>query len=290
MFGFRICTGVHLTLISSLQDFGQNQNLETILICIVVLCFPHNHIAWIRMCDEYTRSIALTVCHKLYSMLWPHEQVCSRTIKYQIVFLLLWSDGHRGMALRLCIAVELFCSPVRNIFRASLHEVSLWLLFLFFHSSSRSSVIIHDIPANLTFSLSSTQINMVKEWCWFSQINVFHEYFPHWVNIVFLSSQFYIVPRIAFSHNSPAKGWPYRFRSRRTTGCKAKQQAKKDDFWPVTLERTVNPTSVKWSRNATQASWPSQQELANCSYKSFAEIGRHSTIHWSFEGIPNRLS
>ena len=35
---------------------------------------------------------------------------------------------------------------------------------------------------------------MVKERCWFSQINFFIEYFPHRINIVFLSSQFLCHP------------------------------------------------------------------------------------------------
>ena len=48
----------------------------------------------------------------------------------------------------------------------------------------------HNIPAYLTFSLSATQINMVEEGCWFSQINVFHENFPHRINVLFFSSQF----------------------------------------------------------------------------------------------------
>ena len=56
-----------------------------------------------------------------------------------------------------------------------------------------ASFIIPNILANLTFSLSTTQFNMVKEWCWLAQIDFFHEYFPHWVNVSFLPSQFYIV-------------------------------------------------------------------------------------------------
>ena len=38
-------------LTSSPQGLLQNQSLETILICNVVLCFPHNNIACIHMCD-----------------------------------------------------------------------------------------------------------------------------------------------------------------------------------------------------------------------------------------------
>ena len=35
---------------------------------------------------------------------------------------------------------------------------------------------------------------MVKEWCWFSQINVFQKFVPHWVQILYLSFHFDIVP------------------------------------------------------------------------------------------------
>ena len=168
------------------------------------------------------------------------------------------------------IVVESFYSPVRNIFpRISLHDlpchrtmkrqcmsqVSLELLFLvIFHSSGsnprfeHSSVIIRNILANLTFSLSATQINMVKKWCWFSQVNDFHEYFPHRIYVLFfpasLLSSTYTDRKSPFSrltnkhsqtgtfsqpcfnrtfsncrsHDSLARGWPHRFRSRRTTG------------------------------------------------------------------------
>ena len=95
-------------------------------------------------------------------------------------------------------------------------------------------------------SLSATQINMVKKWCWFSQINVFHKYLPQVVQILFLSCHFDIVhihrriilslltkkhsqfgtfshsfSNITFlnclSHTSLGEGWPYWFRSRGTT-------------------------------------------------------------------------
>ena len=147
MFGFRKCTRVHLMSILSLQGVLQNQNLETILICIVVLCFPHNNIAWIHMCHECTRSNAPNVCHKLESILWSHERVRSLTIKYQdyqyepttdiseqfvskllrilqaILFLLL-IGGPQGTVLRLCVVVALSESPVHNTFpRTSVHAL-----------------------------------------------------------------------------------------------------------------------------------------------------------------------
>ena len=55
-------------LTSSLQGLLQNQSLETILICSVVLCFPENNIACIHMCDECKRSNVPNVCHMLLSI------------------------------------------------------------------------------------------------------------------------------------------------------------------------------------------------------------------------------
>ena len=46
---------------------------------------------------------------------------------------------------------------------------------------------------HLALSLSATQVYMIQERCWFSQIHFFVEYFPHRINILFLSSQFYFI-------------------------------------------------------------------------------------------------
>ena len=70
MFDFPKCIRVHLMFTLNLQGLLQNHNLETILICIVVLCFPHNNIVRIHTCDECKRSNALNVC--------------SQSIKYQV--------------------------------------------------------------------------------------------------------------------------------------------------------------------------------------------------------------
>ena len=54
------------------------------------------------------------------------EQLVSKilTILNQIPFLLPWIGGRQCMVLRLWKAVELFCSPLRNIFpRISLHDL-----------------------------------------------------------------------------------------------------------------------------------------------------------------------
>ena len=44
-----------------------------------------------------------------------------------------------------------------------------------------------------TLSLSASQVYMIKERCWFSQIDFFIQYFPHRINVLFLSSQFHVI-------------------------------------------------------------------------------------------------
>ena len=55
------------------------------------------------------------------------------------------------------------------------------------------SVIVHNIFAYFALSLSASQVFMIQERCWFSQIDFFIEYFPHRINILFLSSQFDVI-------------------------------------------------------------------------------------------------
>ena len=55
------------------------------------------------------------------------------------------------------------------------------------------SVIVHNIFAYVTLSLSAAQVYMIQERCWFSQINFFVEYLKHRIKILFLSSQLYVI-------------------------------------------------------------------------------------------------
>ena len=121
------------------------------------------------------------------------------------------SKSRHGVAtLNNCRVVLFACSHYlsTNFFRMTFHVKGPWgnirIRFLgnwkFFQSSGRIpgfehiSVNVNNILAYLTFSLSTTQSNMVKEWCRLSQINVLHEYFPHRENILLLSRQFYNRP------------------------------------------------------------------------------------------------
>ena len=61
MYDFQKCTRLLVMLILSLPDLQQNQSPETILIYLVVLCFPHNSIVGIHKCDDFERSKAWEV-------------------------------------------------------------------------------------------------------------------------------------------------------------------------------------------------------------------------------------
>ena len=104
----RKCTELLLMLILSLRDILQNQSLETMQVCIVVLCFPHDKTVGIHLCDECTRSDAPNVCHMLLSTSSPHEQVYSQTTK--------------------CHVSQTF----ENNLWADCRQISYWLIFLFF--------------------------------------------------------------------------------------------------------------------------------------------------------------
>ena len=74
-------------------------------------------------------------------------------------------------------------------------------------SSQRESQISKDIMANCRDMFESrisagakeklptraSHTYVVKKWCWFSQVDVFHSHLPHWVDVLSLSSQFDIV-------------------------------------------------------------------------------------------------
>ena len=128
----------------------------------------------------------------------------------------------------------------------------VWNLFCSSRWNSRfkhGSVIAHNIFTYFTLSLSASQVYMIKERCWFSQINFFIEVLstsdecfvsfqpilcqPHtqiritlfwWCTKrlsqfgTFSQPYFNRIFSNCLSHNSPAQGWPYRLRSRGTTG------------------------------------------------------------------------
>ena len=82
MFDIRKWIRIHLILISSLQGLPQNQNLATLLVCIVDLCFPHGTIVWVHMCERLVyrhEAILLIVreCCRFNPRRWRHCGSCA---------------------------------------------------------------------------------------------------------------------------------------------------------------------------------------------------------------------
>ena len=112
--------------------------------------------------------------------------------------------------LTLCRVVESSCLPAHNIVpHTSLHDqpchktmkkyeyVEEKVISLIPRRNPRfehGSVIVHNIFAYFAFSLSASQVYIIQERCWFSQIDFFVEYFPHRIKILLRSSQFLCRP------------------------------------------------------------------------------------------------
>ena len=199
-----------------------------------VLCCVSHMTRLLTFTRVVKKSNEPSVCHKLWSILWPLVQVCSLTLEclvYQCVpnthisgqfesmFLtilqqipvLLWIGGHQGTELRLCTVAELFYQPAcytaphislhdlpyRRTMLRCLHQLSpnkvIFLLVLWRSWIRTYFLIVDNIFVCFELPLSAHQVDVVKEWCWFSQIDLFHQYFPHWIDVLFLSSQFYVV-------------------------------------------------------------------------------------------------
>ena len=70
--------------LSSPQSHQQNLSLGTDPIDNAEPCYTHDNIVGSHLCDECMKSILLSVGHKLLSICWLIEQVCSRTRECQV--------------------------------------------------------------------------------------------------------------------------------------------------------------------------------------------------------------
>ena len=84
MYDFRRYTMFLQKWILNLQDLPQNRSLETVPICIVLQCFPHDNIVCVHLYDEYMKSVDSDVCHRLWSILLWIVQNCSLTKEHRV--------------------------------------------------------------------------------------------------------------------------------------------------------------------------------------------------------------
>ena len=248
--------------------------------------FPHDNTFYIHSWNECKRSNVRVVCHKHWSILWSHVQVCWLIIEYvvyrcepnrdipEILWAHFWlfSHGFQFFFFELMVIktwnwhliklLSCFVSQLAISFYTFLciafHIAGPEKMFSFLRAWScfryccgscgfeHGSVIVHSFFACFALSLSTSQVFVVKKWCWFSQINLFIKYFTRRIKKCFCPANFVIhtyrqeyfsrctnkySQLRAFSqtcsnrtfsncrsHNSPAKGWPYRFRLKERLG------------------------------------------------------------------------
>ena len=135
-----------------------------------------------------TKECMVYQCVPNTSISQQFESICL-TLLQQIPILVFWLVGHQSMELLTLYNSWLFCSPTRNIaphisflhdlpyhktMKRCLRHVSVnkeaFLLLLQRSGFKHISVIAQNIFARFAFSLSGTEIKMVKEWCWLCQI------------------------------------------------------------------------------------------------------------------------
>ena len=123
---------------------------------------------------------------------------------FKVVIIDAWS---RYFVELLSLLVCLLTINFHTFLRMTFHVIRSWRntkifgVWEFFSSSRENSwfkhgsVIVHNIFAYLTLSMSAAQKNMIKEGCWFSQFDLFieFEYFPHRLNVLSLSTQFDVI-------------------------------------------------------------------------------------------------
>ena len=183
------------------------------------------------MMNVWNQSIQV-FCHRLWSILWWIVRTFSLTIEYPVVqFLpsfnileqfenilgtnsptdffsssLKWWSSMHGVDTFVELLSRLVCYLTISLYTflcMTLHVIRPWrkyegngsfsVLLTKILRFERGSVIVHNIFAYFTLSLSAAQVYMIQERCWFSQIDFFVEYFPHRINVLFLSSQFYVI-------------------------------------------------------------------------------------------------
>ena len=141
-------------------------------------------------CQAYQFVPGTSISKEFVSKLW--------TILPRISVLLLWSGGHPSKDLRLRQVTLSFCLPARNlsqrifehvlpcrrISQPSLREafptlVIFLLLQQKFRDSKMSLLCIGNNFVRFAFTLSKSQVYMIKKWCWFVKINDFHKFLSH---------------------------------------------------------------------------------------------------------------
>ena len=154
--------------------------------------------------DHRISGLPLRAKYKHFRTIWKHtfgNSLCRfQFFLFKVMVIDAWIRYFVEMLSRLvCELTTTFHTFLGMTFhiigqRRNTKILGVWKFFSSPRGNSRfkhGSAIVNDIFAYFTLTLSAYQVYMIKERCWFSQINFF-KYFPHRMN-VFPSSQFDVI-------------------------------------------------------------------------------------------------
>ena len=191
---FQKYTGFAPRSILSPEGLQQCLSLGTNPVCSAVPCFPHDNIVGNRLCDECKKSVLLTVCHMPESILWLISQSCWLTTRMSgrpiratykhVTTISLWSCSTFLFASSQYRSTHFWSCPSTLQDHATvcawgfshpnnfplLQQKNTWLKHLL--------ILFNNWLIRFAFTLSTSQVFMVKKWCGFVSIHMFDHLFP----------------------------------------------------------------------------------------------------------------
>ena len=187
--------------------------------------YPHGNIVCNHSCDECAISSEPSVCHRLLSILWLlvpvlftyQRMVClpvrtkynhvktiwkhSHSFQFFLCELMVVETWCRDLVQLLWLCISQFTIPFNALFSITFHVIitsdsfrlRFWQPGNFSVAAADSwfehfSLFMNHTFVRFTFTISASQVHVVKKRCWFSQVNQFHHFLPHRIEVSLLSS------------------------------------------------------------------------------------------------------
>ena len=190
MFCFQRCTRHLLRLTLNPQDLQQSLSLQTNPLCNAVPCFPRDNIAWVHFVTDLASLFTehkmsgrpiRAKCKHCQEIFWAHFWQFSNWFQ----FIFFWTDGRPNKDEKFCRVAQPSYLPIHSIVHRIFEHVlpcrgprplcarEVSAIPVIFCCSSRNTwcehrcVLFNDCFIRFAFSLSASQIHVVKKWCGF---------------------------------------------------------------------------------------------------------------------------
>ena len=171
--------------------------LKTIHICVIVPRFPHDNVVWIHTWSTLwlvSQAWDVRSSNSCLVSSSSRQFVCKPlTILQQIRVLPAWIDDHPRKDLKLWRIAPLSCLPIRNIAQRIFEHV------LPYPETNRNTWLKHlriqfnDCFIRFPFTLSASQVYIVKTWCGVRQCPHVHHLFHMGAISCLLSNHFNVI-------------------------------------------------------------------------------------------------